>query len=267
MSESINDVKHDFSGRVAIVTGAGSGIGRAVAQAFAYAGSRVVVANRDSYAGQETVDMIQTGGGEAIYVSTDVSSLGEVSRLVNEAVDHFGGIDYACNCAGTEGPAALTADLAEVDVDQLINVNLKGVWACMKYEISQMRVQGAGAIVNVSSVNGLSYAAGRSLYAATKYAVIGLTKSAAAEYGSAGIRINAVCPGPIRTQMLERANNAPLDDQEVNVRGQVPLGRLGRPEEVATAILWLCSTAASYVTGHIMVIDGGLMVNYSSPNY
>jgi NAD(P)-dependent dehydrogenase (short-subunit alcohol dehydrogenase family) len=248
-----------LEGKVALVTGGSSGIGRASALAFAREGAKVVIADVDVNGGEETVRLIKEAGGEAIFVRTDVSKAAEVEALVNEAVETYGRPDYAHNNAGIEGITALTADCSEENWDWVINVNLRGVWLCMKYEIRQMLQQEGGAIVNTSSALGL-VATGRGLpaYVASKHGIVGLTKAAALEYARAGIRVNAVCPGAIRTPMHERLTGG---DPEVDaqIAAAQPVGRVGSPEEVAEAVIWLCSDAASFVTGHTMVIDGGAL--------
>lgn len=253
----------DFNGKVALITGANSGIGKATALTFARDGARVVIAARGVEQGEETVRTICDRGGDAIFVRTDVSRAEEVEAMVAEAVATYGHLDFACNNAGTgEGLGAPLADIDEDDFDRQISVNLKGVFLCMKYEIRGMLARGAGAIVNVSSVQGLVAGVRCSPYAAAKHGVLGLTKSAALEYVKAGIRINAVCPGAIRTPMLEeRAFEivSPGDPgaAEALYNQHIPAGRIAAPEEIAETILWLCSDAASYVVGHCLVADGG----------
>jgi NAD(P)-dependent dehydrogenase (short-subunit alcohol dehydrogenase family) len=208
--------------------------------------------------GEETVGMIQEGGGEAIFVRADVSKGAEVEAMVNKAVETWGRLDCAHNNAGIAEPRVLTADLAEETWDRIINVNLKGMWLCLKYEILQMLKQGGGAIVNTSSVIGLVAVRHQPAYIASKHGVVGLTKAAALEYARAGIRVNAVCPAAIRTPALEWfiRENPQVEEQLI---AQNPMGRLGTPEEIAEAVAWLCSDAASYITGHSMVVDGGVI--------
>lgn len=246
-----------FEGKVALVTGGSSGIGRAGALAFAREGAKVVVADVVVEGGQETVDMIQQAGGEAIFVTTDVSKAADVETLVNKTVETYGRLDYAFNNAGIEGEQLPTADCTEENFDRVISINLKGVWLCMKYEIPQMLEQGGGAIVNTSSVAGLVGFAGIPHYVASKHGVAGLTKNAALEYAQAGIRVNAVCPGGIRTPMIDRFTGGD-PEAESQFHAMHPLGRMGEPEEIADAVVWLCSDAASFVTGHPMVVDGGM---------
>lgn len=249
-----------LEGKVALVTGGNSGIGRATAQAFAREGAKVVIAARRVPEGEETVGLITNAGGEAIFVKTDVTQAAQVAALIARTVEAFGRLDCAFNNAGVSGAAgAPTAEYPEDKWQQVINVNLTGVWLCIKYELRQMLAQGGGAIVNDSSVTGLRVGRGISAaYAASKHGVVGMTKSVAWEYARSGIRVNAVCPGWIRTPMAEIAMdiNPQLEAQIVE---QTPSGRLGTPEEVAAAVAWLCSDAASFITGHALVIDGGMI--------
>jgi len=250
-------VSSDFAGKVALVTGGASGIGRASALAFAREGARVVVADVSVAGGEETVAQIKAAGGEALFVPTDVSQAGAVAALINHIIEQYGRLDFAHNNAAIEGAIAATADYTEDDWDRAINVNLKGTWLCMKYEIQHMLRQGGGSIVNTASVVGLVGTPGIPAYCAAKGGVIQLTKAAALEYAKAGIRINAICPGAIQTPMLNRLLAQP--GAETGTLASIPLGRIGQPEEVAGAVIWLCSPAASYVTGHIMVVDGGMV--------
>jgi NAD(P)-dependent dehydrogenase (short-subunit alcohol dehydrogenase family) len=248
-----------LDGKVALVTGSGSGIGRATAVLFAREGARVVVADVGVEGGELTVRTIRDAGGEAIFVRVDVSQAGEVQAAVDRVIETYGRLDCAHNNAGIAGQFAATADYLEEEWDRVIRVNLKGVWLCMKYEIPRMLQQG-GAIVNTASVAGLSGAPRLSAYVASKHGVVGLTKSAALEYASMGIRINAVCPGWIRTPMVEEAFET-HPDLEAQISMSEPIGRIGTAQEVAEAVVWLCSDAASFVTGHAMVVDGGLMAH------
>lgn len=246
-----------FEGKVAIVTGGNSGIGRAAAMRFAERGAQVVIAARRVDEGNETVAEIRAAGGHAIFVQTDVSQEAQVEAMVGKAVETYGGLDYAFNNAGMPGtgPGTTLVDASEDAWNQVIDVNLKGVWLCMKYQIPEMLKGGAGAIVNDSSVAGLQ-GSPNFAYVASKHGVVGLTKSAALVYAPQGLRVNAVCPGWVRTPMVEPA----LEDPEFNasVHEMEPVGRLGAPEEVAEAVLWLCSDDASFVTGIAMPVDGGL---------
>ena len=253
----------NLQGKVALVTGGSSGIGRAAALAFAKSGAKVVVANRRVGAGEETVSMIRQNGGDATFVKTDVSKASEVEELVKAAVQTYGRLDCALNNAGTdEGFGPRLADISEQDFDYQVGINLKGVWLCMKYELLQMVKQGGGVIVNMSSLNGMRGSANASLYSTAKHGVIGLTQSAALEYSPQNIRINAICAGAFDTPMLNRVceRAAPGNAKQVATAfsSTVPLRRIGKPEEMAETVLWLCSDAASYVTGASLVIDGGL---------
>jgi len=245
-----------FEGKVALVTGAASGIGRASALAFARAGAKTVVADVVVEGGEETVRMIKAAGGDALFVRTDVSKAAEVETLIQQVVETYGRLDYAHNNAGIEGEGAPTADCTEENWDRIININLKGVWLCMKYAIPQMLKHGGGAIVNTASVAGLVGVPGGSAYSAAKGGVVQLTRTVALEYAKAGIRVNAVCPGAIRTPMVERiVANRP--EVEAVIIALEPIGRLGKPEEIAEAVVWLCSDAASFVTGVPLPVDGG----------
>ena len=245
-----------FEGKVALVTGASSGIGRATALAFARAGAKVIVADRAIAGGEETASMIQDTGGDTIFIRTNVTQAAEVEALIAKVMETYGRLDCAHNNAGVAGARADTADYPEDMWQRVLNVNLTGVWLCMKYEIPHMLQQGGGAIVNTASVAGLVGIAGNAAYNASKHGVVGLTKTAALEYAKHGIRINAVCPGVIGTEFIQQAiqNSPELEQQYLAVE---PIGRLGKPEEIAETVLWLCSDAASFVTGHALTVDGG----------
>ena len=245
-------------GKVAIVTGASAGIGRATALAFAREGARVVVADVQPGAGEETVRLIADAGGEAAFVRADVSRATDSEAIVHRAVEVFGRLDYAFNNAGIEGETAPTAECSEENWDRVLGINLKGVWLCMRHEIPEMLRQGGGAIVNCSSVAGLVGFPGIPAYTASKHGILGLTRAAALEYAQQNVRVNAVCPGVIRTAMVERFTRQ--DPQaEAQLVAREPVGRMGTPEEVAAAVLWLCSDAASFVSGHALAVDGGFV--------
>ena len=245
-------------GKVALVTGGASGIGRAAALAFAREGAKLVVADMNAEGGQQTVHMITEQGGEAILVQTDVTQPTAVKALISKTVETYGRLDCAHNNAGISGGGrALTAEYSEERWHQVIAVNLTGVWLCMKYEIPQMLSQGSGAMVNTASVAGLIGGRGLAAYVASKHGVVGLTKTAALEYAQQGIRVNCVCPGVIHTPMTARGLSDP--ERRARIIASEPMGRIGTPEEVAEAVVWLCSDAASFVTGHTMTVDGGFV--------
>ena len=245
-----------LDGKVALITGAGSGIGRASALAFAREGAKVAVADIVVEGGEETVRMVKAAGGEAFFIKVDVSNAADVEAMVNTVVDTYGRIDCAYNNAGIEGRLASTDEYPEDVFDKVIDINLTGVWLCMKYELPHMLRQGSGAIVNTASGAGLIGVAGMSAYVASKHGVVGLTKTAALEYAKSGIRVNAVCPGLIQTPMVERITAEQPQLGEALVAAE-PVGRTGKPEEIAESVVWLSSDAASFVTGHAMSVDGG----------
>lgn len=254
-----------FAGKVALITGASSGIGRATALAFAREGAQVVVASRRIVEGEETTQLVKDRGGEAMFVQTDVAKASEVEALVDKTVAMYGRLDIAFNNAGVQGALKKLIDITESDFEFIININLKGVLLSMKYEIIQMLKQGGGAIVNTSSSFGLLGAPAATLYAASKHGVEGITKSAALEYAKLGIRINSVSPGSIETPMINRFFTAnPFSSSAEEARSEDialhPLGRIGEPEEVAEAVVWLCSDQASFVTGHSLAVDGGYAI-------
>ena len=245
--------------QVALVTGAGSGLGRATAVAFAAQGARVLVADRDDVGGRETLELVQAAGGEGLFVETDVTSQGAVEAMVSVAVETFGRLDAAVNNAGTTGKGGMTADYDVEDWHRTIALNLDSVFFCLRAEIPAMLESGGGAIVNVASGAGLVGFAGLPAYVASKHGVVGLTRASALEYARQGIRINCVCPGSTRTPMLEGFMGGDPKIEKMMKAG-VPLGRLGRPDEIAAAIVWLCSDAASFVVGHAMAVDGGSVI-------
>lgn len=245
-----------FKGKVAFVTGASSGIGKSTALAFAREGADVVVADVLTDQGIETAHEIEKIGRKTLFVKCDVSIEAEVKAALNKTIETFGRVDCAFNNAGIEGKVANTSDCTEENWNRVIDVNLKGAWLCMKYEIPQMMKQGGGRIVNCSSIAGLTGFGGIPAYVASKHGIIGLTRAAALEYAKGHIRINVVCPGVIETPMVERFTHGEAQAKKQLIAGE-PMGRAGTPEEIAAAVLWLCSDAASFVTGHPMAIDGG----------
>jgi NAD(P)-dependent dehydrogenase (short-subunit alcohol dehydrogenase family) len=255
----------ELKGKVGLVTGGTSGIGRETAVLFAKAGAKVVVAGRRAVEGEETIELIRAAGGDGVFVKTDVSKANEVEALVQKAVEKFGRLDIAFNNAGIEGVWSPIVRQSEEDWDRTIAINLKGVWLCLKYEIRQMLKQGGGgAIVNMSSITGLVGAVGVAAYSASKHGVIGLTQTAALENAKTGIRINAVCPGFTETPMSDRVFRAP--GVHKYVLSCHPIGRLGRPMEIAEAVLWMCSDRASFMTGQSLVLDGGFLAGSNSPS-
>ena len=249
----------EMKGKVALVTGGSSGIGKAAAQAFADEGASVVIASRTAERGEEVAEAIRAGGGEARWIGTDVTVRSEVESLVRGTLDAYGRLDYAFNNAGSGGRGGWAADISEEDWDRTISGFLKSVWLCMKYEIPAMLETGAGAIVNNSSVDGRRGFPWDAGYSAAKHGVIGLTKSAAMQYARKGVRINAVCPGWIRTPPVEEILKANPEAEKGMMMHQ-PIGRFGIPEEVAAAVVWLSSDKASLVVGTAMPVDGGYLV-------
>jgi NAD(P)-dependent dehydrogenase (short-subunit alcohol dehydrogenase family) len=248
--------KGSFAGKVAFVTGAANGIGRAAALAFAREGAGVVVADVSEQGNRETARMVEEAGGRALAVRCDVSRAEDVKAALDKAVEAFGRLDCAFNNAGVEQPITATADLTEEEWDRIVSINLRGVFLCMKHEIPLMLRQGGGAIVNTSSGAGVKGFAGQAAYCAAKHGIVGLSKAAALDYAKSNIRINAVCPGIIETPMMDRFSGG-TPEGRARVIAQEPIGRMGKPEEIAAAVIWLCSDAAAFVVGHAMVIDGG----------
>lgn len=247
-----------LDGAVAVVTGASSGIGRASAERFAAEGASVVVADVDEAGGTETVERIEDDGGEATFVEVDVSDPDSVQAMVDATVERYGSLDVAHNNAGILTDFVPVTEIEESDWDTLIDVNLKGVWACLKAEIPAMLESNGGAVVNTTSEEGLVGGPARGSYVASKHGVVGLTRTAALEFADAGLRVNAVAPGPIDTGMSPDSMDAEdLEGMREAVSEEIPLGRFGEPEEVAGATAYLCSEDASFVTGHTLVVDGG----------
>ena len=248
-----------FAGKVAFVTGAANGIGRAAALAFAREGVSLVVADILERGNQETARMIEQIGGRALAVKCDVSRHHDVKAALDKTVETFGHLDFAFNNAGVEQPITPAADLTEEEWNRIVDINLRGVFLCMKYEIPLMLRQGGGAIVNTSSGAGVKGIAGQAAYCAAKFGIVGLTKAAALDYAKSNIRVNAVCPGIIETPMMDRFSGGTPEGRE-RVIAQEPVGRMGKPEEISAAVVWLCSDAAAFVVGHAMIIDGGQTV-------
>ncbi|WP_046734367.1 glucose 1-dehydrogenase [Streptomyces humi] len=252
-------MSNTFTDKVALVTGAGAGMGLATARAFAAEGAAVVLADIDEKTVRQAADDLIAEGHRALPVVCDVAVEAQVADLVQQTVAAFGRLDFAYNNAGVQTPNVETADADGAEFDRVQAINLRGVWNCMKYELQQMRTQGSGAIVNCASIGGLIGIAGLGAYHASKHGVLGLTKSAALEYAARGIRINAVCPGIIATPMVERMTTTDAEAMDA-LLAQQPIARLGRPEEIAEAVLWLASDKASFVIGHALAVDGGYTI-------
>jgi len=249
----------EFKNKVVIITGASTGIGRATALKFAEHGAKISLADIQDVEGQKLAEEIRHIGNDCIYIHCDISKSEDVKRMVETTVQHFGQLDIAYNNAGIEGQMGFTAEGSEENFDRVIGINLKGVWACMKYQIPEMLKKQKGVIVNCSSIAGVIGSQGLPVYVASKHGVIGLTKNAALEYAKLGIRVNAVCPAGVHTPMLDRiVQSSPgLGDQ---LNAMHPIGRVAKPEEIADAVLYLCSDSASFVTGHEMLVDGGFTI-------
>jgi NAD(P)-dependent dehydrogenase (short-subunit alcohol dehydrogenase family) len=248
----------ELDGKTAIVTGASAGIGQATALALAAAGAAVVVADIDAMRGEEVAAAIRAHGQRAVFVATDVRDDAQVAAMVARAVEEFGGLDVAFNNAGVEGTPAVTHECSRENWDRTLAINLTGVWTCMRHEIPRMLERGGGSIVNCSSVAGLVGFTTIPAYTASKHAVVGLTRTAALEYAEQGIRVNAVCPGVIDTEMVARFTGGRPEAAAAMVATE-PVGRLGRPEEIADAVVWLCSDRSSFVTGQAIAVDGGFV--------
>lgn len=253
-------MKISYEGGVALVTGAASGLGLAAAFGFAKAGARVVLADHKADAVEKAAQALEREGHETLAIICDVSDETQVEVMVSRAIERFGRLDAAYNNAGVQNVLAETAETTREDYDRVMGINLRGVWSCMKYELQHMRGQERGAIVNCSSLGGLVGGAQRGIYHAAKHGVIGFTKSAALEYAACGIRVNAVCPGLIWTPMADQMVADGQGEALKEITKAIPLGRVGRPEEIADAVVWLCSDAASYITGQSISVDGGFIM-------
>ena len=248
-----------FEGKVAFITGGSSGIGHATAVAFAREGASVVVVSRSEGRNQDTVSLVEEAGGKALAITGDVSRSVDVQQALQKTIETFGRLDFAFNDAGVEQQPEATAELTEEEWDRVVDTDLRGVFLCMKYEIPLLLKQGGGVIVNTSSGAGVKGFKGQAAYCAAKFGVIGLTKAAALDYAQSNIRINVVAPASINTPMMDRFTGGTAEGRE-RVISQEPIGRMGKPEEIAAAVLWLCSDAASFVVGATLVVDGGLTV-------
>lgn len=253
------DMNKRFEGKVAFVTGAGSGIGRAAALAFAREGANVVVADISDKGNQETARMVEELGARSLAVRCNVTQAGDIQAALDKTIDAFGRLDFAFNNAGIEYAIKPAADVDEEEWKRIIDIDLSGIFLCMKYEIPLILKQGGGAIVNTSSGAGVRGFKGGAAYCAAKHGIIGLTRAAALDYAASNIRINAVCPGIINTPMMDRFSGGTSEGRQA-VIAQEPVGRMGTPEEIGAAVVWLCSDAAAFVIGHALVVDGGQTV-------
>lgn len=253
------DMNKRFEGKVAFVTGAGSGIGRAAALAFAREGANVVVADISDKGNQETARMVEELGARSLAVRCNVTQAGDIQAALDKTIDAFGRLDFAFNNAGIEYAIKPAADVDEEEWKRIIDIDLSGIFLCMKYEIPLILKQGGGAIVNTSSGAGVRGFKGGAAYCAAKHGIIGLTRAAALDYAASNIRINAVCPGIINTPMMDRFSGGTSEGRQA-VIAQEPVGRMGTPEEIGAAVIWLCSDAAAFVIGHALVVDGGQTV-------
>lgn len=254
-----NNTESGMAGKVAFVTGAANGIGRATAVAFAREGASVVVADISEPGSQETVHMIEELGGQAVAVTSNVTIAEDVRSALDKTIETFGRLDFAFNNAGVEHPSTPLADITEETWERVIDINLRGVFLCMKYEIPLLLQQGGGAIVNTSSGAGVQGFKGGAAYGASKFGVVGMTKCAALDYAGSNIRVNAVCPGIIDTPMMDRLTEGTPEGRE-RVIAQEPVGRMGTPEEIAATVIWMCSDESSFLVGHALVVDGGQTV-------
>lgn len=254
-----NNTESRMAGKVAFVTGAANGIGRATAVAFAREGASVVVVDISESGSQETVHMIEELGGQAVAVTSNVTIAEDVRSALDKTIETFGRLDFAFNNAGVEHPSTPLADITEETWERVIDINLRGVFLCMKYEIPLLLQQGGGAIVNTSSGAGVQGFKGGAAYGASKFGVVGMTKCAALDYAGSNIRVNAVCPGIIDTPMMDRLTEGTPEGRE-RVIAQEPVGRMGTPEEIAATVIWMCSDESSFLVGHALVVDGGQTV-------
>ena len=259
VSTASNSQNNEFAGKVAFITGAGSGIGRATAQAFAARGAAVAIADVSADNSRDVADEIVRTGGQSLGLTCDVTVSSDVQTALRQTIEAFGRLDFAFNNAGIEQPPTPLADITEDQWQRVLDIDLRGVFLCMKYEIPLILAAGGGTIINTSSGAGVKGFLGGGAYGAAKHGVIGLTRCAALDYAPANVRINAICPGIIETPMMDRFSGGTPEGRE-RVIGQEPVGRMGRPEEIASAVMWLCSDNAAFTVGHALVVDGGQTV-------